>query len=159
MRVRELLIDSLDHVSPTRAIENVSEEQAMRRLSGASHSIAEILAHMLFWQEWTHRRIEGVATPIPQKAALGWPEVQSNSWLELQSRFVNGLEALVKIAESGDLDQKIVPAVEVPHLADMTRQDAVIHVANHNSHHLGQIITLRQIMGMWPPPSGGMTWG
>jgi len=158
MHIRELLIDTINHVPPARAIENVSAQEAMRRLSGASHSIAEILAHMVFWQEWVQRRCEGVGEAIPHKATLSWPDVQRDTWPALQSRFVDGLEGFVKMAESGELDQKIVPAVEVPHLADMTRRDAVIHVAIHNAHHLGQIIILRQIMGLWPPPSGGMTW-
>jgi uncharacterized damage-inducible protein DinB len=158
MHVRELLIDTSGHTPPAQVIENLSAQEAMRRLNGASHSIAEIVAHMVFWQEWVRHRCEGIAQPIPQKATEGWPDIQKDAWPAMASRFVHGLEGLVKMGESGDLDQKIVPAVEVPHLADMTRRDGVIHVANHNSHHLGQIITLRQLMGLWPPPSGGMTW-
>src|SRR5262245_56477478 len=158
MHVRELLIDTINHVPPARAIENLSAQEATRRLSGASHSIAEIIAHRIFWQEWLHRRCEGIGDPLPHKAMLSWPDVQGDTWPALQTRFVAGLDALVKMADSSELDQKVVPAVEVPHLADMTRRDAVIHAANHNAHHLGQIIILRQMMGLWPPPSGGMTW-
>jgi hypothetical protein len=39
-----------------------------------------------------------------------------------------------------------------------TRFLALVHVANHNAHHLGQIVLLRQLMGRWPPPSGSWTW-
>jgi hypothetical protein len=28
----------------------------------------------------------------------------------------------------------------------------------HSSHHLGQIITIRQLLGLWPPPGGTLTW-
>jgi len=28
----------------------------------------------------------------------------------------------------------------------------------HNSHHLGQIITMRRLLGLWPPPGGTITW-
>ena len=158
MHVRELLIETTTHVPPSRAIENVSADEAVRRFSGVSHSMAEILAHMVFWQEWFRRRCEGVGEPIPQKAAEGWPEVHRDTWPALRSRFIDDLELFVKMAESSDLDQRIVPALEVQPLAHMTKRDAVIHVANHNAHHLGQIIILRQIMGLWPPPSGGLTW-
>jgi uncharacterized damage-inducible protein DinB len=158
MHIRELLIDTTTHVPPARAIENLSAKEAMQRLSGASHSIAEILAHMVSWQEWFQRRCEGVGEPIPQKAVEGWPDVQSNTWPTLQSRFVVGLDAFVKMAESSDLDQKIAPALEALPLAHMTKRDAIIHVANHNAHHLGQIIIIRQMLGLWPPPSRGFTW-
>jgi uncharacterized damage-inducible protein DinB len=113
---------------------------------------------MTFWQEWLKHRCDGIANPLPAHAALGWPAVRSDEWPELQSRFLDGLQALVTMAEKGDLDRKIVPAVEVPHMADMTRRDAMTDAANHNAHHLGQIIVLRQLMVLWPPPSGGMTW-
>jgi uncharacterized damage-inducible protein DinB len=28
----------------------------------------------------------------------------------------------------------------------------------HNSYHAGQAVLLRQLLGQWPPPSGGLTW-
>jgi len=31
-------------------------------------------------------------------------------------------------------------------------------LANHNSYHLGQIVSLRRLIGAWLPPSGGATW-
>jgi uncharacterized damage-inducible protein DinB len=158
MHIHELLVETVNHVPPAHAIENLSAQQAMERLSGASHSIAEIVGHMVFWQEWVQQRCNGVAQPIPKKAALGWPDVQGDTWPALQARFVNGLDGLAKMAERGELDLKVAPAVEVPHLADLTRRDALTHVGLHNAHHLGQIVVLRQIMGLWPPPSGGMTW-
>jgi len=113
---------------------------------------------MVFWQEWFRHRCEGIATPIPQKAMDGWPTVDSHTWPDVQSRFVDGLESFVNMAEESELDQKVVPAIEALPLAHMTIRDAAIHVATHNAHHLGQIIILRQVMGLWPPPSGGMTW-
>jgi uncharacterized damage-inducible protein DinB len=39
-----------------------------------------------------------------------------------------------------------------------TTRDALVHVAHHNAYHLGQIVSLRQAMGVWPPASGGWTW-
>jgi len=125
MHVRELLIETTTHVPPSRAIENVSADEAVRRFSGVSHSMAEILAHMVFWQEWFRRRCEGVGEPIPQKAAEGWPEVHRDTWPALRSRFIDDLELFVKMAESSDLDQRIVPALEVQPLAHMTKRDAV----------------------------------
>jgi uncharacterized damage-inducible protein DinB len=34
----------------------------------------------------------------------------------------------------------------------------VAHVAVHTAHHIGQIVTLRQLLGAWPPPQGSHTW-
>ena len=43
-------------------------------------------------------------------------------------------------------------------LARYTVGDALAHLAQHNSHHLGQVILLRQLMTPWPPPTGSWTW-
>ena len=51
-----------------------------------------------------------------------------------------------------------MPPIQFPPIAHFTRRDALVHIANHNAHHLGQVIVLRQMMGQWPPPSGGWTW-
>ena len=158
MKIRALLIDTTGHTSPLGALEGLSPSDAMRRLAGAPHSIAEILAHMVYWQEWFQKRYMGLAEPIVEKAALGWPGVQAEDWGRLQSRFAEGLESLVKLSEWCDLEEKVTPAIEVPIFEDTTRGEVFVHVATHNAHHLGQIITLRQMMGVWPPPAGGLTW-
>jgi hypothetical protein len=31
-------------------------------------------------------------------------------------------------------------------------------IRSHNSYHLGQVVLLRRMRGVWPPPGGGLTW-
>ena len=50
------------------------------------------------------------------------------------------------------------PPIEHPPLAGYTVRDAIEHMAAHNSHHLGQVVLLRQMLGACPPPSGSYTW-
>jgi uncharacterized damage-inducible protein DinB len=52
----------------------------------------------------------------------------------------------------------VSPPIEFPPLASYSIGDVLVHVATHNSHHLGQVIVLRQLMGKWPPPAGSWTW-
>jgi uncharacterized damage-inducible protein DinB len=93
-----------------------------------------------------------------EKAATGWPEVSPGMWPRLRDDFVEELEGLAAFGSRSALDRRLDPPIEFPPLASYTVGDALIHVANHNAHHLGQVILLRQIMGSWPPPSGGWTW-
>ena len=37
-------------------------------------------------------------------------------------------------------------------MASYTIGDALMHLAQHNAYHLGQIVMLRQMLGVWPPP-------
>lgn len=156
MNGRELLMETLPHIPPQRALEQLSAADAERQLAGAGHSIAEIVAHMSFWQDWFCRRCDGLADPMPATASRGWPEVSSGSWPDVQARFAAGLERAAVLADRKD--QPIAPAIEFPRLARYTRGDALVHIAQHNSHHLGQVILLRQLMARWPPPGGSWTW-
>lgn len=156
MHARELLIDTFVHIPPGRAIDQLTPDDADRRPPGASHSIAEIVAHMTFWQDWFCRRCDGIAEPMVAEAARGWPAVARGSWPDVHARFTGGLERAVALGDRAD--RTIAPAIEFPLLANYTIRDAIVHMAQHNAHHLGQVILVRQIIGRWPPPGGGWTW-
>jgi uncharacterized damage-inducible protein DinB len=85
--------------------------------------------------------------------------VVPGSWPALHRQFLSTLERAAALGDDVDrLASPITPALEFPPLAHYTVRDALVHVANHNAHHLGQVIILRQVMGLWPPPSGSWTW-
>jgi uncharacterized damage-inducible protein DinB len=159
MNARELLIEPVAYMPPGRALEGLTTEIAERCPSGAGHSIAEIVAHLSFWQEWFLRRCGSTPDSMPTSATTGWPAVAPGNWPGIHQSFLDGLERAVALGDQpGRLDQKIAPAIEFPPLAHYTIRDALTHMATHNSHHLGQIITIRQLLGAWPPPSGSYTW-
>lgn len=160
MNANELLTEPIGFLAPARALEGLSPTLADRRIDGAPHSIAEIVAHLNFWQNWFIRRVEGTAAPMVRHAAEGWPAVAAGSWPVLQQEFVDGLSRLTAWADAaGDaLETPLTPAIEFPPLAHYTKHDVVVHVATHNAHHLGQVILLRQLLGAWPPPAGSWTW-
>jgi uncharacterized damage-inducible protein DinB len=155
MNPRELLIETFPHIPPARALEALSPDEAERRLSGVPHSVAEIVAHLAFWQEWFCDRCAGVSAPMATSAAHGWPAVASGTWPSILERFLSGLE---RAATMRDPDRALAPPIEFPPLAHYSVRDALVHIAQHNAHHLGQVILLRQMMGRWPPPSGSYTW-
>lgn len=158
MRPRDLLIDTLGHLSPPLILDGLPVDAAERRLPDAPHSIAEIVSHLSFWQAWFIQRCEGVDVPMAATAALGWPAIAPGGWPQIKGGFCAGLDALVALGERGDLGAPVTPPIPFPPLANYTLRDVIEHVAHHNAHHLGQIVVLRQMMGQWPPPAGSWTW-
>lgn len=157
--LKELLRDTFAYIPPVAALDGLTEADAVRRLPGAPHSIAEILAHLAFWQDWFLGRCAGEDRPMVAKAADGWPDATLASWPDLKGRFLAGLDAAVALSEDvARLGSRLTPAIEFPPLAEYTVRDALTHIATHNAHHLGQIVTLRQLSGAWPPPAGPWTW-
>lgn len=156
MDERELLIETTPFMAPARALEGLSSADAEARPPGSPHSIAETVAHMAFWQRWFGLRARGEGGPMAEHAAEGWPAVSSGEWPSVRDRFLDELERLATLAADGE--RPVAPPLEFPPLARYTVRDALVHVALHNAHHLGQVVLLRQQLGCWPPPSGRYTW-
>ena len=157
VNLREFLISPIAYLAPGKALDGLSAGDAARRVPGVSHTVAEIVAHLSFWQDWFYARCTGDPQPMVASAATGWPAVHADEWSALQSRFVDRLHQLAALGD-GDLSRRLAPPIEFPPLASYTVADALIHVATHNAHHLGQVIVLRQLLGAWPPPDGSWTW-
>lgn len=157
MNVGEFLTSPIAYLAPERALDGLSTADAERHVTGAPHSVAEIVAHLAFWQDWFYARCLGQPMPMISSAAAGWPSVPADSWSVVRSRFVGRLQQLSALAE-GDVTKPVTPSIEFPPLANYTIGDALVHVATHNGHHLGQVILLRQLQRAWPPPAGSWTW-
>jgi uncharacterized damage-inducible protein DinB len=157
MNYREHLSSSLAYLAPDKTLEGLTPAAAERHVSDSMHSIAEIIAHMTFWQDWFLARCLGDVIPMPASASEGWPAVASGSWADVRTRFLDGLQKLDGLPAAAHTTP-ITPPIEFPPLATCTVGEALIHVSMHNSHHLGQVILLRQLLGCWPPPAGSYTW-
>jgi uncharacterized damage-inducible protein DinB len=164
MEDRDLLASVLSggsvHLGPAAVLEGLTAEQAHARPNGLPHSIAEIVAHACYWQEWFNGCAVAGFSGIAQHAADGWPAVAADGWDDLRTRYLHAIEEAKRIAaESHSLrDPLLPPGVEIAALAGESIGSGIMHGAVHSSHHLGQIITMRQLMGLWPPPSGTITW-
>ena len=158
MNIHEFLIEPIGYIPAVHALEGLSAADAERRIPGANHSVAEVVAHMTFWLDWFVRRCEGESVPMPEHAAAGWPSISRGSWPEVQQQYFAALERASALTERARRDDPISPPLDLPSLAHYRIRDAVVHMATHNAHHLGQVIVLRQLLGSWPPPAGSWTW-
>lgn len=159
MTPHEMLVAPYAHMPPSRILDALTPADAARLVPGSPHTIARIVAHVVFWQTWFLDRITGRPVPMVAAAALGWPAAGEDDWSRLRDEFVDGLQRAVSLAETPeDRSRRVEPAIEFPPLAEYTVADALTHLAMHNAHHLGQVVTLRQLLGAWPPPEGSWTW-
>jgi uncharacterized damage-inducible protein DinB len=158
MQARELLADTTAYLSPRLVLDGLAPDLADRRTAGAPHTIAEIVAHMAFWQAWFRGRCDGTAGPMPASAALGWVAPGAGRWDAVRAGFLEDLERLVAFGAASDHGRRVDPPIEFQPLGQYTVGDVLVHVAAHNAHHLGQVVLLRQLLAAWPPPAGSWTW-
>lgn len=151
------------HTPPSHIVENLTEEQAHARVAGSPHSIYDEVWHAAYWQEVMLGRVHGRGTPSPEHNAMSFPDeaaVRAETWTDLCRRFLSGAEEAAAIAD-GDAE-KLDSVVLCPSPSNPTRsmtvREQLESFAAHNAYHLGRVVLLRQLMGSWPPPSGGLTW-
>lgn len=145
-----LLDEGSEFTLPSRALLGLSPELAGRKLEGWPHSCAEVLAHMVFWQDRTLRQVGGETLPPVAHASDGWPAAGADDWEGLVRTSLENLARMKEIARTDD-PQRVVSA-------DRTLGVRLMSHLGHDAHHLGQIVFMRRVLGAWPPPGGGDTW-
>jgi DinB superfamily len=145
---------------PSHVLEAIDDRLAHSRLPGGPHSIYEEVWHLAFWLELSLDWVEGRLTPYPEHASAGFPKDAAESWEVLKVRFLSGLKTAAAL--SGDSSRMEAPVTCLSRIPGerrvMPARDQMEGIATHNAYHLGRIVLLRQLLGAWPPPSGGDTW-
>ena len=143
-------------------LEAIPDELAHTKpLASVPHSIYEEVWHLAFWQDLTLDWIQGHATPRPENSTQSFPiefAIAAEPWPSLQRRFLTGAESAAAIAnDTAGLESEVhCPADPAqPRPETMTVREQLESLAAHNAYHLGRIVLLRQLLGIWPPPSGG----
>jgi uncharacterized damage-inducible protein DinB len=141
------------HTATQKIFEGLDWEQAGGRPAGAPHSVYQLLRHMAFWQDWVVTWLDGGNPPVPKHAAGSWEEnpapASKEEWERAVKSFCAGLAGLERRSRQKDLLAK---------RGKHTRLGMLQAIAAHNSYHAGEVVLLRQMLGAWPPPSGGLTW-
>jgi uncharacterized damage-inducible protein DinB len=125
-------------------VSDLSEEAAFTVPVGGERTIAQLVAHMAHWQRHCLRRIEG-GSGVPADVGNDWPETKKGDWAVIREDFLTSLEAMREIALNDE-------AIGRPY-ADRTEDVATVlaDFALHNAYHLGQIVSLRKTLQVWPP--------
>lgn len=141
------------HVATKTLCAGLGWKAAGARPEGVPHSVFQLLNHMSYWQEWVAKWLDGGNPPVPKHAPGGWPgsvgPANAAEWQRAVRGFRNGLAKLDRQSREADL---------LTTRGKHSRLGMLQAIASHNSYHAGQIVVLRQILGAWPPPSGGITW-
>jgi len=141
------------HVETKTVFAALDWKIAGMRPDGAPHTVYQVLNHMLYWQEWVVKWLDGEKPPLPKHAAGSWPgdiaPASREEWGRAVKRFGRGVDQLTRRSRQADLFAKG---------RSKSPLEMLLTIASHNSYHAGQVVFLRQELGAWPPPSGGLTW-
>lgn len=141
------------HVETASVLQGLGWKLAGVRPDGAPHSIFQLVNHILYWQEWAANWLDGKKPRPPRHASGSWPGKEGpasrREWERTIQRFQQSPHALQTRAREADL---------LSRQGRWTPLEMLLVIGSHTSYHVGQITSLRQALGVWPPPSGGVTW-
>ncbi len=152
MKIEEYLIHGLHakhtHVDPIKALQGLTANEARQEVAPGVHSVWTNLYHLVFWQDVTLDAIRGKTIDWENLKNKDWlPSSKMTSdeaWEQLKERFMKGLAEAKSLLEIEDLSKPIETWGGAPVV------QAMIVLLQHNSYHIGQIVTTRQAMGKWP---------
>ena len=130
------------HLDAAAVLEGIPPARVNERV--AAHSLWDLLEHL--------RRTQADILEFcrPGYTDKAWPDdywpaspARPSDWEASRFQFVEDLDALLELAETGDL------FAEFDWAPGYTLLRELLLVADHNSHHLGQILTLRRHLGLW----------
>ena len=112
------------------------------------HTIWELVEHMRIAQEDILRYTLDPRWKSPAWPAGYWPSVGEPTdaqWRTCVAGFRRDLSAVVKLVRNRRFDL----TARLPHGEGRTALREVLLVADHNAHHLGQIVQARRLLGAW----------
>lgn len=159
------------NVSWEQALDGLSAQQASTVPAGLPHSVTDIVAHVQFWQRYLLGVFRGEDPDWVESADESWPgskaseagkwepesqeagsqEARSQEWEALKTSFLRDMDALAVYAQDESFMARHDPQGRF-------RIVPLTSFAGHGLYHLGQVVTIRQLLGAWPPPGGGDTW-
>jgi uncharacterized damage-inducible protein DinB len=135
------------YVSFKEAVEGLSEEEAFWNPNDECNSIAEIVQHLLYWNDtWQARYLKSHVNAIPSigdnNKSFIIPE--NLTFMDLKERLLEVLLQWQEILTNEKLESDVLG---FPVTAKWW--EILGNVTTHNAYHIGQIIYIRKLQKSW----------
>jgi uncharacterized damage-inducible protein DinB len=149
-RMLRTLLDWEDaHVGFEKAVDGIPPKLRGVQPPGAPHSLWQLVEHLRLAQFdildfCVNPRYEEKKWPEDY-----WPETpappSSKAWDYSVAKVIRDRRALQKLAD----DPKVDLGARIPHGSGQTYLRELMLVADHTAYHVGQIVVVRQLLGIW----------
>ena len=145
----ELLTGEHAHASFDSVIKGLPKNLRGKTPPDAEHSPWELIEHLRIAQ-WDILEFSRDAKHVSPKWPSGyWPKSaeppDDAAWDESVERFHADLRAMAGLVENPSTDL----FAKIPHGNGQTILREALLVADHNAYHVGQLVTVRRLLGAW----------
>ena len=147
--LQDLLLGENAHIGFDKAVAGLPPRLRGAKPKGAPHSAWELVEHLRIAQSDILEFSRNPKHVSPAWPAGYWPKSpappSAAAWDQSIRNFRADLKAMAKLVA----DPKTDPFAPIPHGDGQTILREALLVADHNSHHIGQLILLRRMLGAW----------
>lgn len=121
------------------------ESVVYRRPNANSHSLIDLLYHMVTWQVFTLRRLQKIKEDDPADVdALDWREIdpEVHTWKEGVAEFVRSYEEIQKFLQGAP--ESVLD--EIVDYRDYDTRFLLNGLVQHNVYHLGQVAYVQKLL-------------
>ncbi|NSL87743.1 DinB family protein [Chitinophaga solisilvae] len=136
--------DAKDWFVPVNtALEGLTPEQANWKDNSGNHSIAQLVQHLIFWNEWQLEKFNG-------KTDKSFSGDNNETFVVADQHAWNA--SVKKIDDIMKGWENVVNTTDPKKMGNW--YDVVAHISAHNAYHIGQIVYIRKLQGSWNPDKG-----
>lgn len=154
-RYRETVARLLDwdeaHAGFDKALSGIPPELRGVQPEGLPYSLWQLLEHLRLAQRDILDFCRDPDYTQPEWPEDYWPPTpaprSADEWERSVEAFRGDRDALRRLASDPDLDL----TAEIPHGEGQSYLRELLLVADHNAYHLGELVVVRRLLGIWPP--------
>ncbi|PAV27650.1 DltD domain-containing protein [Virgibacillus profundi] len=131
----------------SETVENLSEEEAFWKPNEDSHSIAEIVQHLIYWNEtWQikYQKSDYNAVPSIEANEKSFIAPENKTFIQLKEQLLRVLLRWQDLLTEEQLENE-VKGFPVP----AKWRDLLGNAVTHNAYHIGQIVSIRKLQKSW----------
>ncbi|MEX2402459.1 MAG: DinB family protein [Rhodothermales bacterium] len=148
LRLKDVLTWHSAHVDLERAVRGVPPDHRGRRPDGCPHSLWQLLEHIRLAQADILKYCTSDVYEPPTWPDDYWPldphPPTAEAWQQSVQALLADRAGLIELIEEVDVEDHLLHAPEHTYLRE------TLLVADHTAYHVGQIVLLRRILGIWP---------
>jgi uncharacterized damage-inducible protein DinB len=125
------------------AVQGLTAEQARWSSGAGNHSVGQLAYHLWYWDARSLQQFKGEKTaPFDGNNNETFDKFTPAQWDELVKKLDQVLADWEKAVETAD-DKTLAEKASL-----------IAHVGAHNAYHIGQILYVRKLQGVWDPAKG-----
>jgi hypothetical protein len=125
------------------AIDGLTAKQASWRPAPDSHSVGELVHHLLYWNQRQLKTFKGENPGDRVKENKEtFDKFEEANWADICKQLqqvMTEFESWVKTASDADLNAKM---------------EVLTNISTHNAYHIGQMVYVRKLQGSWAAEKG-----